>query len=163
MAKLTPIQIISTPDILGGKPHIEGRRISVQHVVVLHEHAGRSTHEIASELNLSLAEMDAALSYYHANREEIEAAIRLDDQRIKESIGVVHIKADDLIRGDLSLVMTPEEIAEMYDVTPQAVYRAAKRNIIPYRKSGRTILIRRWDVEKRWREKSNRGRSRQTP
>jgi uncharacterized protein (DUF433 family) len=160
MAELTSIQIISTPDILGGKPRIEGRRISVQLVAVLHEHAGRSIHEIAAELNLSLAEIYAALSYYHANREEIEEAIRLEDRRINESSDVVHIKADDLIRGDLNLVMTPQEIAETYDVTPDAVYQAVKRDTIPYRKSGSTILIRRWDAEKRWRAKSNRGRPR---
>jgi excisionase family DNA binding protein len=59
--------------------------------------------------------------------------------------------------------MTPQEVAETYDVTPDAVYQAVKRDTIPYRKLGSTILIRRWDAEKRWREKSNRGRPRQTP
>jgi uncharacterized protein (DUF433 family) len=79
MTKPTKIRIIGTPDVLGGKPHIEGRRISVQHVAVMHEHAGRSIYEIAGELNLSLAEIYAALSYYHANQEEIEEAIRLEE------------------------------------------------------------------------------------
>ncbi len=162
MTESNATRIVSTPDILGGKPRIEGRRISVQQVAILHEHAGRSIHEIASELNLSLAEIYAALSYYHANREKIEEAIQLEEQHIKNAPDIVHLTVDELIHGDLNLVMTPQEIAEAYDITPDAVYQAVKRETIPYRKSGSTILIRRWDAEKRWREKSNRGRPCQT-
>ena len=44
--------IESTPDVLGGKPRIAGRRIAVQDIVVWHERMGRSADEIASDYSL---------------------------------------------------------------------------------------------------------------
>jgi uncharacterized protein (DUF433 family) len=64
--------IVRSPDILGGKPRIDGRRISVQHVAVLHDHLGYSVDEIATEFELTLAEVYSALAYYHDHRDEID-------------------------------------------------------------------------------------------
>ena len=68
--------IVSTPGTLGGKPRIAGRRISVQDIAIWHEHMGMSPDEIATDYDLTLAEIYAALAYYHDHREEIEARIR---------------------------------------------------------------------------------------
>jgi uncharacterized protein (DUF433 family) len=68
--------ITITPGILGGKPHIAGHRISVQSVAIWHERMGYSPEEIASDYQLSLAEVHAALAYYFDHREEIEQSIR---------------------------------------------------------------------------------------
>lgn len=81
----TTIQHIeSKPDVLNGKPKIVGRRISVQNVVVWHEKMGKSVDEIATEFDLSLAEIHAALSYYFDHREKIDAGIKKDQAIIKE-------------------------------------------------------------------------------
>lgn len=68
-----------TPEIAGGKPRIAGHRITVQNVVVWHERMGRSVDEIATEYDLSVADVYAALAYYFDHREEIDRAIRESD------------------------------------------------------------------------------------
>ncbi|MEZ5583067.1 MAG: DUF433 domain-containing protein [Candidatus Competibacteraceae bacterium] len=65
-----------TPDLAGGKPHITGHRITVQNIVIWHEHMGKSADEICAEYNLELAEVYAALAYYFDHREEIDRSIR---------------------------------------------------------------------------------------
>lgn len=64
-----------TPDVAGGKPRIAGRRITVQDIVIWHERIGKSADEIASEFDLSLADVYAALTYYFDHRQEINQAI----------------------------------------------------------------------------------------
>ena len=71
--------IETTPGVVGGKPRIAGRRIAVQHVAVWHERLGLSAEEIAVEHDLSLADVYAALAYYHDHRAEIAEAIRADE------------------------------------------------------------------------------------
>ena len=65
-----------TPGVSGGNPRIAGRRITVQNIVMWHEWMGRSVDEIASEYDLALAEVYAALAYYHDHRAEIDQAIK---------------------------------------------------------------------------------------
>ena len=52
-----------TPGIADGKPRIAGHRITVQNIVIWHERMGQSADEIATEYNLSLADVYAALAY----------------------------------------------------------------------------------------------------
>lgn len=68
-----------TPGVLGGKPRIAGRRIAVQHVAVWHERLGQSAEEVAADYDLSLADVYAALAYYHDHREAIDESLRADD------------------------------------------------------------------------------------
>lgn len=72
------------PAISGGKPHIRGHRITVQNIVIWHERMGQSVDEIASEYNLSLAEIHAALSYYFDHQDEVNASIRESKDFVKE-------------------------------------------------------------------------------
>jgi uncharacterized protein (DUF433 family) len=74
-----------TPGVLGGKPRIAGRRISVQNVVIWHEWLGWSADEIANEFDLTLAEIYAALAYYYNNPEEIDQSIN-DSQAFVEAM-----------------------------------------------------------------------------
>ena len=69
-------RIVRTPDICGGKPRIAGHRITVRNIAVWHDHLGWSADEIASEYDLKLADIYAALAYYFAHREEIAQSIR---------------------------------------------------------------------------------------
>ena len=67
--------IETTPGICGGKPRIAGHRITVQNIVIWHERMGKSADEIASEYDLNLADIYAALAYYFDHRVEIEHSI----------------------------------------------------------------------------------------
>ncbi|MES1245088.1 MAG: DUF433 domain-containing protein [Acidobacteriota bacterium] len=76
MATRIPGQHIEvTPGVAGGKPHIVGRRIKVQDIVIWHERLGKEVEEIADEHDLSLADVHAALAYYFDHRAEIDRAI----------------------------------------------------------------------------------------
>jgi uncharacterized protein (DUF433 family) len=67
--------ITTTPDIAGGKPHIAGRRLTVQQIVVWHEQMGYSVDEIASQYDLTLSEIYAALAYYYDHKDAIDHSI----------------------------------------------------------------------------------------
>ena len=67
-----------TPDTAGGKPRICGRRITVQNIALWHERLGKSADEIATEYDLTLADVYAALAYYFDHREEIDRRIAED-------------------------------------------------------------------------------------
>ena len=64
------------PAIAGGKPRIAGRRISVQDIVIWYERLGMSADEIASEYDLELSSIHAALAYYFDHRDDIDRAIQ---------------------------------------------------------------------------------------
>jgi len=67
--------IVHSPDVRGGRPRIAGTGVTVQRVVGWYK-LGLSPEEIADRIgHLTLAQVYAALTYYHANREEIEAAL----------------------------------------------------------------------------------------
>lgn len=68
--------IVQTPGVVGGKPRIAGRRISVNDIVVWHERMGRSVDEISADFDLSFAEIYAALAYYFDHRDEIDKIIK---------------------------------------------------------------------------------------
>lgn len=61
-----------TPGICGGKPRIAGHRITVRQIVVWHERLGKSADEIATEYDLRLSDVYAALAYYFDHRAEID-------------------------------------------------------------------------------------------
>lgn len=66
--------IVRTPGICGGKPRIEGHRIRVQDIAVAYEQLGLSADAICDNYaGLTLAQVHAALAYYHDHREAIDA------------------------------------------------------------------------------------------
>jgi uncharacterized protein (DUF433 family) len=74
-----------TPGTCGGKPRIAGHRIRVQDVVVWHDRMGLSADEIVSRYpQLSLADVYAALTYYHDHREEIDSQMEADEKFFDE-------------------------------------------------------------------------------
>jgi uncharacterized protein (DUF433 family) len=74
-----------TLGIVGGKPRIAGHRITVQNIVIWHEWMGLSADEIATEYNLTLADVYAALAYYYDHRLEIDEAIK-DNEAFIEAL-----------------------------------------------------------------------------
>jgi uncharacterized protein (DUF433 family) len=65
--------IVITPDVRSGRARISGTGVTVRRIVEWYK-LGYSPEEIAHEIgHITLAQVFAALTYYHANREEIEA------------------------------------------------------------------------------------------
>jgi uncharacterized protein (DUF433 family) len=71
--------IVVTPDTLGGRPRIAGRRITVADIAVWHERMGLTTDRICDEYGLSLAEVHAALAYYFDHQGVIDQSLADDD------------------------------------------------------------------------------------
>lgn len=80
----TDSHIEITPGKCGGKPCIAGHRIRVQDIVLWTE-KGRSADEIVADFpQLSLADIYAALAYYHDHREQIDAQMEAGEKLVEE-------------------------------------------------------------------------------
>ncbi|MEG4487531.1 MULTISPECIES: DUF433 domain-containing protein [unclassified Microcoleus] len=67
------------PDIHGGCPIIAGTGVTVRRIAIWYKQS-LSAEEIADRIgHLTLTQVYAALTYYHANREEIEADIAAEE------------------------------------------------------------------------------------
>ena len=67
------------PEVRGGRPKIAGTGFTVRRIVGWYK-VGMTPEEIALEYpHLSLAQVHAALAYYHANRDEIETDIAQEE------------------------------------------------------------------------------------
>ena len=70
-----------TADVCGGHIRIDGTRITVHRIATLYKQ-GQTPEEIAQTYpHLSLAQVYAALAYYHANRAEVESELAAADAR----------------------------------------------------------------------------------
>jgi uncharacterized protein (DUF433 family) len=77
--------IVRTPGTCLGKPRIAGTRIKVEQVVIWHERQGMAPAEIvATWPHLTLADIHAALAYYHDHRDEIEGDLAEGDRLFEE-------------------------------------------------------------------------------
>jgi uncharacterized protein (DUF433 family) len=76
MARMLDEHYRDSAGIAGGKPRIAGLRITIQDIAIWHERMGRSADEIATEYDLTLADVYAALTYYSEHRSEIDESIR---------------------------------------------------------------------------------------
>ncbi len=83
-----------TPGIVGGKPRIAGHRITVQDIVIWYDRMGQSADEIATEYNLDLAAVHAALAYYFDHRVEMDEAIEQRDRFLRRIIDKTPSKID---------------------------------------------------------------------
>jgi uncharacterized protein (DUF433 family) len=64
--------IIESPGICGGRARIAGTGVSIRRIAGWYR-MGRSPEEIADQYgHLNLAQVHAALAYYHANRNQID-------------------------------------------------------------------------------------------
>jgi len=68
--------IVASPDIRHNRARIAGTGVTVHRVVGWYR-LGLTPEEISDRIgHLNLAQVYAALAYYHANREQVEAALR---------------------------------------------------------------------------------------
>ena len=71
--------LVSTPSIRHGRPCIAGTGITVHRIVIWYK-LGYSPEEIARRYgHITEAQIYAALAYYHANRDEVEAELAHDE------------------------------------------------------------------------------------
>jgi uncharacterized protein (DUF433 family) len=79
MSKQLDALITNTPGVRHGRPCIAGTGISVHRVAILYR-LGQTPEEIVRKYeHLDAAGVYAALAYYLANREEIDAEIAADE------------------------------------------------------------------------------------
>jgi uncharacterized protein (DUF433 family) len=84
--------ITRSPEMRGNRPRIAGTGVTVQRIVGWYK-LGWSPEEIADRIgHLSLAQVHAALTYYHANRDEIEEAIAADE-RVGDEAEAEHFRS----------------------------------------------------------------------
>ena len=77
--------IESSDGVCGGKPCVAGTRIRVWDIHVWHDLQGLAPVEIVADFpQVSLADVYAALAYYHDNREEIERQAQEDDAIVSQ-------------------------------------------------------------------------------
>jgi uncharacterized protein (DUF433 family) len=68
-----------SPEIRKGRPCIAGTGVTVRRIAEWHN-LGLSPEEIAAKIeHLTLAQIHAALAYYHANRDEVDSDIAAED------------------------------------------------------------------------------------
>jgi uncharacterized protein (DUF433 family) len=78
--------ITCDPALRGGRPILAGTGVSVR-TVAIESNRGLSPEEIAAgRPHLSLAQINAALAFYHANKQEIDADIAADEQAYEEGV-----------------------------------------------------------------------------
>ncbi len=73
--------ISQDPQIHQGRPVISGTGTTVRAIAIMYKQ-GYSLEEIAGELPLDLAQIYAALAYYHLHTEKIEADIKADSEAV---------------------------------------------------------------------------------
>ncbi len=86
MATVTDIGtlIIHSPTIRGDRARIAGTGVTVQRIVTWYK-LGLSPEEIAARVgHLSLVQVYAALTYYHANQAAIEGALEAEAREAEE-------------------------------------------------------------------------------
>ncbi len=83
METIQSIDLIATnPDVRRGQPCLAGTGLRVIDVMMAHLFHDRSADDLASDYQLSLAQVHAAFSYYYAHKAALDEAIR---QQIAQS------------------------------------------------------------------------------
>ena len=98
-----------TPGICSGKPRIAGHRITVAHIAIWHERMGKCADEIATEYDLTLADVYAALAYYFDHRDEINQSI----EDSKEFVKTLRQKASSRLGFMAGQIEVPDDFDSM--------------------------------------------------
>jgi uncharacterized protein (DUF433 family) len=127
--------LVSSADVCGGRLRIDGTRITVNQIAVLYKR-GYNAEDIADQYpHLTMAQVYAALSHYHANQEEVEADLTAEEQeahRAEEEqtndatahAGVKRATWSDRLEAfkelQRSLNLTPDKAAEWQNAVREA-------------------------------------------
>ena len=81
--------LVRSPEVCGGRLRISNSRVTVHQIATLYKQ-GEPPEEIAAHFpHLTLAHIYAALTYYHANRGEIESDLqreRLEAEQLRAQL-----------------------------------------------------------------------------
>jgi len=91
-------RIVSTEDVLGGKPRIDGTRIGVYFVHERVEGRGLEPQTVADRHDLDVADVYRALAYYHEDPDEMA--------RIERKRNEIHENAE----SDPNVAMRPDDV-----------------------------------------------------
>jgi uncharacterized protein (DUF433 family) len=88
-----------------GVARLAGSRIKVAHLVIEHTRGGLTPEQVVGlHPHLSLAQVEAALSYYYAHRKAVEAQIAASDEladqmraEARDSPVAAHLRAEGLL------------------------------------------------------------------
>jgi excisionase family DNA binding protein len=150
---LDTIKIVSSPNILGGKPRIEGRRISVHHVVRHHLHGGMSLEDMQRAFDLSPAEIYAALSYYYLHQDAIESTI--SEERAEHEAGLLE---QTQVIALLEHGIDAAEAAVRLGITERGVRKLIEGGTLPAKKIGDKWFIDPDDLKRDEVKNRRRGR-----
>ena len=118
--------LVSSPDVCGGRLRIDGSHITVNQIVALYKQ-DYSAEAIADQYpDLTMAQVYAALAYYHANQEEIDADLAAERNETRRQANAptdslakeVRLEAFKSLQRNLSL--TPAKAAEWQDGVREA-------------------------------------------
>lgn len=93
-------RIVKTPEVIGGKPRIDGTRLSVYYVREQIEGRGIDPQTLAAEHDLDVADVYHALAYFHDHPDEMEE-IRIRRDRLVEGA-----------RNDPRIATGPDDLGE---------------------------------------------------
>jgi len=68
--------IVSTPEIRNGEPVIAGSQVRVTDIVASHLYRGLTPDELATNFNLNLGQVYAALAYYYQHKAELDTRLK---------------------------------------------------------------------------------------
>jgi len=71
--------LVRTPDVCGGRLRIDGTHITVERIAILYKQGQSAEQIVQTYPHLSLGQVYAALAWFHANREEVEAELAAQD------------------------------------------------------------------------------------
>ena len=96
-------RIVTDEDVLGGKPHIVGHRISVDFIHERVEGRGLDPETVADRHGLPLADVYRALAYYHEHPDEMA-----DIERERERLVEAGRKDPDVATGPADAPLDPD-------------------------------------------------------
>ena len=76
--------IVKTPGTCAGLPRIDGTRITVKLIVQEMRGGWKPADIVLAHPHLTLAQVEAALAYYHDHRDEIDASLIEADAKVAE-------------------------------------------------------------------------------
>ncbi len=83
-------EIVSNPNVRGGRPVIRGTGLKVSDVWLAHTGADQLTpEEIATNYRLQLGQVYAAFAYYHLHQDEIDAEIEQDEEAAQQLLKAI--------------------------------------------------------------------------
>ncbi len=77
----TTVRIVKTPDVLHGKPRIEGTRVDVFQIGTLVQERGWSVEDAAAQFDIDMSQVRAAIEYYDKHPELMETLQAQEEAR----------------------------------------------------------------------------------